>query len=53
MRNADVLGNPLSYRSVDLCFNYLRRAFFVLAVSLLLSCEGPFADEQSLSGKTN
>ena len=36
---------------MDPCFNYLRVAFFALAVSVLLSCEGPFADEQSFSGK--
>ena len=51
MRNPEVLRNPLTYRSVDLSFHYLRGAFFVLVVTLLLSCEGPFADDQNLSGK--
>jgi len=53
MRNSDVTGNPLNYRSVDLNFHYSRGAFLMLVVSLLLSCEGPFTDEQGLSGKTS
>ena len=53
MRNLYVMRNLLSYLSMDLTFHYLRVAFFVLLVNLLLSCEGPFADEQSFSAKTS
>ena len=52
MRNPDVMRHPLSCRLVDLSFRYLRGAFFVLFVSFLPSCEGPF-DEEGHSGKNN
>jgi hypothetical protein len=41
------MRNPVSYRSMDA--TSLRVVFFVLVVSFLFSCEGPFADEQNLS----
>jgi hypothetical protein len=41
------MRNPISYRSIDATF--LRVAFFVLVVSFLFSCEGPFSDEQNFS----
>lgn len=46
------MKNLLSNLPMDLTCHYLRVASFLLVVNLLLSCEGPFADEQSFSAKT-
>lgn len=49
MRNPDAMRN----HSMNPTLHYLRGVFFVLVVSLLLSCEGPFADEPSISDNPN
>ena len=47
------MKNLFSFLSMDPPLHYLRVAFFALIVNLLLSCEGPFADEQSFSATTS